>query len=46
MLNVDALVIKATWRTLQKVSVLYLELKSMPLTLTFYISGYNINSRI
>ena len=46
MLNVDALVIKATWKILQKVSVLYLDLKCMPLTLSFHISGYNINSRV
>ena len=46
MSNVDALVIKATWRILQKVSVLHLDLKRMPLTLTFHISGYNINSRV
>ena len=46
MLNADALVIKATWRTLQKVSLLHLNLKRMPLTLTFHISGYNINSRV
>lgn len=46
MLNVDALVTKATLRILQKVSVLLLHLERIPLTLVSHISGHNINSRI